>query len=126
MAGQTLNCRRFVAVLAVACFATRSPEPVGAAQYYFSADGHDQSGKGTELQPWRTISKFNSLDLEPGDSVLFRAGDMFHGSLFLDSDDTGTDSNGQLIAPIIVSSYGGGPFGRASIRSHPTEEALFA
>jgi hypothetical protein len=126
MADQRLNCRRFVAVLSVACFATRSPESVGAAQYYFSADGHDQSGEGTELQPWRTIGKFNSLDLEPGDSVLFRAGDTFNGSMRLDSNDTGMDSNGQLIAPIIVSSYGGGPLDRASIRSHPTDEALFA
>jgi hypothetical protein len=126
MAGQRLNCRRFFAALAIACFATSSPESVGAAQYYFSADGHDQSGAGTELQPWRTISKFNSLDLEPGDRVFFRAGDIFNGSMLLDSNDTGTDRSGQLIAPIIVSSYGSGPLDRASIRSHPTEEALFA
>jgi hypothetical protein len=120
------NCRRFVGVLAAICFAARSPHSVRAAQYYFSADGHDQNGQGTELRPWRTINKFNSLDLEPGDSALFRAGDTFNGSMLLNSNDTGTDSNGQLIAPIIVSSYGGGPLDRASIRSHPNQEGLFA
>ena len=44
----------------------------------------------------------------------------------LDSNDTGVDNNGQLIAPIVLSSYGGNLIDRASIRSHPTEEALLA
>jgi hypothetical protein len=69
---------------------------------------------------------FNMLDLEPGDSVFFRAGDVFNGSLMLDASDTGTDSSGNLIMPIVIGSYGGAPGDRASIRSHPTSEALFA
>jgi hypothetical protein len=126
MAGQKPNRKLLVAVLVVAFFAFSSPHRVDAAQYYFSGEGHDQSGEGTELKPWRSISKFNSLDLEPGDRVFFRAGDTFNGSMLLDSNDTGTDSNGVLIAPITINSYGGGPLGRASIRSHPTEEGLLA
>ena len=69
MAGQRLNCRPFVGMLAVAFFAAKLPDPSNASQYYFSAAGHDQTGDGTELQPWRSISKFNTLDLEPGDRV---------------------------------------------------------
>ena len=113
-------------MLAVALFAAKLPDPSNASQFYFSAAGHDQTGDGTELQPWRSISKFNTLDLEPGDRVFFRGGDTFSGSLLLDSNDTGVDSNGQLIAPIVLSSYGGNLIDRASIRSHPTEEALLA
>src|SRR5688572_21701241 len=101
-------------------------KPLFANQYYFSASGHDQTGNGTESNPWRTINQFNSLDLEPGDSVFFRAGDVFNGSLVLDATDTGTDPDGQLIAPITIGSYGGAALDRAIIRSQPTSEALLA
>jgi parallel beta helix pectate lyase-like protein len=126
MAGKARNSRHLVELLAVTVFALSLAGRLDAAEYYFSADGHDQNGDGSELQPWRTIGKCNSLDLEPGDHVYFRAGDVFSGSLFLDSDDSGTDSNGVLIAPIVLSSYGGNALDRAGIRSQPNREALLA
>jgi hypothetical protein len=113
-------------MLAALVYAVAFSAPADAAEYYFSAIGHDQNGEGTELQPWRSINKFNSLDLEPGDRVFFRAGETFNGSMSLDANDTGTDINGRLIAPIVISSYGGSPFDRAQFRSHPTKEALLA
>ncbi len=83
-------------------------------------------GNGSQASPWRSISKFNALDLNPGDSVFFRAGDTFQGSMDLDAADTGTNSSGQLIAPITITSYGGGPLDRATVRSASNKEALLS
>jgi hypothetical protein len=103
-------------------FATLS----NANEYYFSALGNDQTGTGSQASPWRSISKFNSIDLTPGDSAFFRSGDTFHGSLVLDANDAGTDPNGNLIAPVTIGSYGGPSGSRAIIRSLPTAQALLA
>jgi hypothetical protein len=120
------NNGRYAGLLSIGILIGPAATGLLAAQYYFSASGHDQTGDGSESRPWRSVDKFNGLDLEPGDSAFFRVGDQFNGSLILDANDTGTDSNGNLISPIVIDSYGGGPGGRASIRSHPTSEALFA
>jgi hypothetical protein len=101
-------------------------KPLPGAQYYFSQSGNDVTGDGTQSSPWRSISKFNSLDLNPGDSAFFRSGDIFPGSLVLDSNDTGIDATGNLIAPITISSYGGGPLDRAIIHSDPNAAGLLA
>lgn len=103
-----------------------SAHPLWAAQYYFSALGNDQIGNGTQSSPWRSISKFNDLDLNPGDRAFFRAGDVFHGSMSLDANDTGTDLTGALVEPITIGSYGGAPGSRAVISSAPNSEALLA
>ena len=125
MAHRNPTCWQAVGMAAIGVAAVLA-SPLLASQYYFSSLGNDQIGDGTQLNPWRTISKFNSLDLNPGDNVFFRAGEIFNGSLLLDATDTGTDIHGELIAPISISSYGGGPTDRAIIRSPPTATALLA
>jgi hypothetical protein len=97
-----------------------------ASDYYFSNTGNDQTGNGSLINPWRSIGKFNTLDLSPADSVYFRAGDTFHGSLSLDQLDSGSDASGNLIAPIAIGSYGGASGSRAVIRSLPNSAALRA
>ena len=119
------NCLQLAGTVALS-IAALSTQPLSGAQYYFSSLGNDQTGNGTQLNPWRTINKFNALDLEPGDNVFFRSGDIFAGSLLLNANDSGTNADGELIAPITISSYGGGPSERAIIRSHPTTEAFLA
>lgn len=101
-------------------------ENLRSAEYFFSAVGSDQVGTGTQLNPWRSIDKFNSLDLEPGDNVFFRAGDVFNGILRLDLVDSGTDLSGQLLSPIRISSYGGGAGTRAVFRSPSNAGGLLA
>jgi hypothetical protein len=49
-----------------------------------------------------------SLNLEPGDRVFLHGGTTFYGTLKLEWWDSGTDAEGNLIAPVIISSYGGG------------------
>ena len=117
-----LRVRRAAAALVILSLAS----PLSASQYFFSATGNDQAGNGSQASPWRSVTKFNSLDLNPGDGVFFHAGDVFHGSLLLDANDTGTDSSGNLIAPITISSYGGAAGQRAEINSAPNAEGLLA
>lgn len=75
-----------------------------AATYYFSPSGNDQTNSGTNtVSPWRSIDKLNTLDLNPGDVVLFQGGATFTGSIYLETTDMGTNTQ-----PIVVSSYGTG------------------
>ena len=65
-----------------------------AADFHFSALGSDTAGDGSLANPWRSISKLNSLDLNAGDQVLFRAGDTFAGNIVLQSNDGATSAGG--------------------------------
>jgi hypothetical protein len=126
MVPQRQNFERLLRLTALALIFFCNASPLSASQYYFSATGNDQTGNGSQLNPWRSITKFNTLDLNPGDSAYFRAGDVFHGSLLLDASDTGTDAVGNLIAPITISSYGGTNGQRAEIDSAPNSEGFLA
>jgi hypothetical protein len=68
--------------------------------YYINHNG-DDSNPGTKAKPFRTISKVNSLQLKPGDVVLFKADQDFEGTLSLTAEGTVTDS-------IKISTYGDG------------------
>ncbi|MEJ7684845.1 MAG: hypothetical protein WKG06_44765 [Segetibacter sp.] len=58
-----------------------------AATYYFSTSSGNDSRTSTQAKnpstPWKTISKLNSFfsSLQPGDSVLFKRGETFYGSV---------------------------------------------
>jgi hypothetical protein len=75
--------------------------------YYFSSSTGDDTRTNIQARnpatPWKTISKLNSYfsSLTAGDSVLFKKGDVFTGTI------TPTLS-GTLTNPIIISSYGSG------------------
>ena len=74
-----------------------------ATTYYVSPSGNDaNSGKSPGLA-WKTVGNVNSLDLKPGDTVLFQGGEMFSGNLYFDSGDGNVPGN-----PVVISSYGGG------------------
>jgi parallel beta-helix repeat protein len=80
---------------------------VQATNYYFSSQWGDDSRTTVQAQnpstPWRSTEKFNAfnLSLKPGDSVFFRRGDVFAGSIVIKS--SGTASN-----PIYYGAYGTG------------------
>ncbi|RYD64610.1 MAG: hypothetical protein EOP83_09320, partial [Verrucomicrobiaceae bacterium] len=58
------------------------------------------------------FNALNTANFEPGDRILLAGGMTFTGTLNLGSQDTGTDAQGNLIAPILITSYG---TGRATI-----------
>jgi hypothetical protein len=74
-----------------------------ANTYYLSSAGNDSNSGLSVANAWKTISKLNTIDFEPGDSVLFEGGSVFTGNLLLEAEDAGTPSS-----PIFISSYGAG------------------
>ena len=74
---------------------------LGQTTYYVASSGNDSNAGRSSDTPFQTISKINSLTLQPGDQVLFRRNDTFRGSLQL-------RQSGNSAKPIIVDAYGSG------------------
>lgn len=78
-----------------------------SANYYFSSSSGSDSYSAAQAQnrntPWKSIEKLNnSMSLfRPGDSILFKRGDVFYGQIILEV--SGTAGN-----PIVFGAYGTG------------------
>jgi hypothetical protein len=70
--------------------------------YYFNNTGNNMND-GSHANPWKTIDKLNSMQLKPGDTVYFEAGQTFDGSILIDSVDSGSGDK-----YIVITSYGNG------------------
>ena len=80
-----------------------------ATNYYVSNAGND-SNTGTSIEsPWQTITKVSTINFQPGDKLLFKGGESFLGSIYLNSSDGNNSSN-----IFTISSYGEG---RATINA---------
>lgn len=77
--------------------------------YFVSPAGNDSNTGVSPQDPWKSISKINSIDLQPGDAVLFEGSNEYNGSIILNKN----DANNSVI-PIKISSYG---TGKATIRA---------
>ncbi|HEX7366804.1 MAG TPA: T9SS type A sorting domain-containing protein [Pelobium sp.] len=49
--------------------------------YYISSSGNDSNLGTSPDKPWKSIDKMNNQILHPGDSILFKASEIFDGSL---------------------------------------------
>lgn len=80
---------------------------VHATNYYFSSVSGDDSRTASQAQnpatPWRTLTKLNSYfsSLAVGDSVLFKRGETFYGSIT-------AGKSGTSGSPIVIGAYGTG------------------
>ena len=93
----------FAVLLLSSCGGASERQESGGRAYYISLEG-DDSGPGTSPEkPWRTIQRINEQHFGPGDSILFRGGDTFPGTLNLSSEDSGEPQ-----ARLTVSSYAEG------------------
>jgi hypothetical protein len=72
-----------------------------ATTYYVSLNGDDTKEGTSVATAWQTVNKVNSTILQPGDKVLFEAGQTFQGTLQ-------ADQSGTITEPIVYSSYGKG------------------
>lgn len=78
-----------------------------AANYYFSSNSGSDTYTIAQAQnpatPWQTITKFNAVfaSLQPGDSVLFKRGESFYGSMIISRSGTHT-------LRIFIGAYGSG------------------
>lgn len=85
--------------------------------YYVSATGSDANDGYTAATPFQTIAKVNTLDLNPGEKVLFKGGDTFSGTINLTSEDAGTSGS-----PVEIGKYGTG----TPVISSGTARGLYA
>ena len=69
--------------------------------YYVATTGSDGNDGRSGIAPLRSLSRVNQLNLQAGDSVLFRRGDTFSGTLLL-------RKSGTLARPIFIGAYGQG------------------
>jgi len=62
-----------------------------ATTYYVSNTGNNTNNGTAEITPWETFARVESQTLLPGDSVLFKAGDVWRD--ILNISESGTDGN---------------------------------
>ena len=90
-------------LLAALCPPAAPARAAGTSYYIDSLSGSDETGDG--LSPgtaWRTVPVLESITLQPGDAVYFRAGGVYDCTLRFENC-CGTPEN-----PILVTSYGEG------------------
>ena len=73
----------------------------GQTTYYVSSIGNDASNGKASSTSFQSLDKVNSLSLQAGDSVLFRRGDTFRGTLVI-------RSSGSANHPVVFDAYGNG------------------
>jgi hypothetical protein len=92
-----------VTVLLLAGWALLAFAPeVFASEYFVNGVNGSDDNPGTEKRPWKTLSKLDSYDFEPGDTVRCARGSSFHGGFII-------TSSGTAEAPVVFTSYGNGP-----------------
>ena len=87
-----------ISVLSMQSFAQR---PGSSRAYYVSLSGDDKN-PGTKIAPFKTIEQVNRLHLTTGDTVYFRSGNVFNGTLLITPGTNGTQGQ-----PVVITSYGG-------------------
>ena len=70
--------------------------------YYVNNTGNDQN-IGTKGRPFKSVDKINSLNLMAGDTVYFKTGQTFNGTLRIAPNIKGTSNR-----PVVITSYGTG------------------
>ena len=73
-----------------------------AKTYYVSATGSDTNDGLSSTKAWKTIAKINATIFLPGDSILFRTGDTFYGTLLPVTNGNVFSSYGEGAKPIIT------------------------
>lgn len=82
-------------------FEDGAPSEEPRTLYVDSEHGQDSNRGRSEDTAWRSLDRVNSADLKPGDTVRFKCGGLWRGSL--------TPASGDENAPVTYTSYGEGP-----------------
>ncbi|TDU88840.1 parallel beta helix pectate lyase-like protein [Kribbella voronezhensis] len=78
------------------------PALAAGTTYYLDADAGNDAAAGTSpTSAWRSLSKVNASSFQPGDSIRFQGGDVWHGGLTI-------KSSGTAAAPLTIGAYGTG------------------
>jgi hypothetical protein len=96
-------------VILIGTAAPSSASPTTVTYYVSSSSGNDGNTGQSEAAPFATIAKVNALNLQPGDKVLFKCGDVWRAEQLILSE-SGTEP-----APIVFSSYPEGCVNKPSL-----------
>lgn len=88
---------------------------VTARNYYVSTAGNDTLNNGSITLPWKTIAKLNSVQLLPTDSVFFKGGSTYNGTIICMQDSISYASYG--VGRAVISSAGKEGFTAENINS---------
>jgi|GEM_PF-863860 len=72
-----------------------------ATNYYVSATGNDANNGTSTATPWKTISKVNAFTFAANDSILFKRGDVFFGSIVVSRNNLNFSAYGTGARPVI-------------------------
>ena len=72
-----------------------------ATNYYISNAGNDGNNGKAPNKSFKTIDRLNKLKLSPGDSLLFKCGDVFSGQIMV-------QYSGKEKKPIVYAAYSSG------------------
>ncbi|HXY78863.1 MAG TPA: hypothetical protein VEH47_08615 [Candidatus Acidoferrales bacterium] len=102
--GGTIRCANRAAALGMTVLSlfALSGRAAGTTYYVSSSQGNDANSGTASSAAWQTIGHVNAQTFQPGDSILFRRGDVWNESLAPPS--SGTSAN-----PITFDAYGTGP-----------------
>jgi len=78
-----------------------SPDRNGRTFYVDSESGRDANDGRSEHRAWRSLERAGAAELKPGDTVRFKCGGVWRGSL--------VPASGEQNAPVTYTSYGAGP-----------------
>ncbi len=81
---------------------TSAAESAGTVYYVDSADGDDGNAGTSAASAWKTLNRVNATTFLPGDSILFKAGGVWQGTLY----PKGSGVDGR---PVRIDKYGDGP-----------------
>lgn len=112
--------KKFTSVIILFIFLILMTSIVSATNYYVSNKGLDSNNGLSESTSIKTIKEVNTLNLKPGDSVLFKRGDRWN----LLSDDTIYEKSGSSSGNITYGAYGTGakPIFTRSINANKTTD----
>src|SRR5258706_3056598 len=75
----------------------------GQTFYVDPINGNDNNNGLSEGSAWKSVPKVNAQTFQPGDTVLFKSGEVYHEPLRV------TGAMGTESAPITIGGYGTGP-----------------
>ena len=84
---------------------------VVGTSYFVSADGNDNNDGKSEQTAWASLEKVNTAELQPGDGIFFRRGDIWRGEALIAQNGITYSAYGEGAKPAI---YGSPENGAAS------------
>lgn len=65
---------------------------VHATNYYIASSGNDAANGRSWASAWKTPGRISTQNFVAGDSIIFRGGDTFYGSIYIDKNSRGSTS----------------------------------